>query len=157
MGVNSLPKTVSRQRRGCDLSPGPSAPVSSTLTTRLLSHPSVRYNSNAASGYQSKFSVWCVHCLFVRHGGGGVLKERLDVSDRPKNWRDAATADAARRNILIACSLSRDLLTCIASWSRDLWWLRDFTRSVWRSRDLTCIARGHCRMPRQFCLLFSPW
>jgi len=38
MGVNSLPKTVTRQRRGCDLNPGPSA-ESSTLTTRLPSHP----------------------------------------------------------------------------------------------------------------------
>ena len=39
MGVNSLPKTVTRQRRGCDLNPGPTAPESSTLTTRLPSHP----------------------------------------------------------------------------------------------------------------------
>jgi len=38
MGVNSLPKTVTRQRRGCDLNPGPSAPESSTLTTRPPSH-----------------------------------------------------------------------------------------------------------------------
>jgi len=38
MGVNSLPKTVTRQRRGCDLNPGPSAPESSTLTTGLPSH-----------------------------------------------------------------------------------------------------------------------
>ena len=37
MGVNSLPRTVTRQRRGCDLNPGPSAPESSTLTTRLPS------------------------------------------------------------------------------------------------------------------------
>jgi len=35
MGVNSLHKTVTRQRRGCDLNPGPAAPESSTLTTRL--------------------------------------------------------------------------------------------------------------------------
>ena len=28
MGVNSLPKTVTRQRRGCDLNTGPSAPES---------------------------------------------------------------------------------------------------------------------------------
>jgi len=35
MGVNSLPKTVTRQRRGCDLNPGLSAPESGTLTTRL--------------------------------------------------------------------------------------------------------------------------
>jgi len=40
MGVNSLPKTVTQQRRDCDLNPGPSAPESSTLTTGLLSHPS---------------------------------------------------------------------------------------------------------------------
>jgi len=39
MGVNSLPKTVTRQRCGCDLNPGPSAPESKTLTTRLPSHP----------------------------------------------------------------------------------------------------------------------
>ena len=39
MGVNSLPKTVTRQCHGCDLNAGPSAPESSTLPTRLLSHP----------------------------------------------------------------------------------------------------------------------
>ena len=32
MGVNSLPKTVTRQCRGCDLNAGPTAPESSTLT-----------------------------------------------------------------------------------------------------------------------------
>jgi len=37
MGVNSLPKTATRQHRGCDLNPGPSAPESSTLTTQLPS------------------------------------------------------------------------------------------------------------------------
>jgi len=37
VGVNSLPKTVTRQLRDCDLNPGPSAPESSTLTTRLPS------------------------------------------------------------------------------------------------------------------------
>ena len=35
MVVNSLPKTVTRQRRDCNLNPGPSAPESSTLTTPL--------------------------------------------------------------------------------------------------------------------------
>ena len=40
MGVNNLPKTVTRQRRDCDLNPGPSAPESSTLTTRLPSYAS---------------------------------------------------------------------------------------------------------------------
>jgi len=35
--VNSLPKTVTRQRRSCDLNPGPSVPESSMLTTQLPS------------------------------------------------------------------------------------------------------------------------
>ena len=43
MGVNSLPKTVTRQRRDCDLNPGPSASESSTLTIRLPSHPMLKY------------------------------------------------------------------------------------------------------------------
>ena len=38
MGVNSLPMTVTRQCRGCDLNPGPSAPESSTLATRQESN-----------------------------------------------------------------------------------------------------------------------
>jgi len=41
--VNSLPKTVTRKRRDCDLNPVPSAPESSTLTTRLPSHPLHQY------------------------------------------------------------------------------------------------------------------
>jgi len=43
MGVNSLPNTVTGQRRDCDLNPGPSAPESSTLTTQLPSHPGWYY------------------------------------------------------------------------------------------------------------------
>ena len=39
MGVNSLPKTVTRQHRGCNLNPCPSALESSTLTAWLPSHP----------------------------------------------------------------------------------------------------------------------
>ena len=42
MCVNSLPKTVTS---GCDLNPGPSAPESSTLTTRLPSHPLRRWRT----------------------------------------------------------------------------------------------------------------
>ena len=55
MGVNSLPKTVTRQRRDCDLNPGPSVPESSTLTTRLPSLPSRlnrgQYNVTQSSKY----------------------------------------------------------------------------------------------------------
>jgi len=38
-GCEQFPKTVTRQRRDCDLNPCSSEPESSTLTTRLPSHP----------------------------------------------------------------------------------------------------------------------
>ena len=44
--------TVTRQRRGCDLNPGPTAPESSTPTTRLLSHP-----KNGSGGFFAECSV----------------------------------------------------------------------------------------------------
>jgi len=47
--VNSLPKTVIRQRRDYDLNPGPSAPESSTLITRLPSHSLIIYYINLYS------------------------------------------------------------------------------------------------------------
>jgi len=55
MGVSSLPKTVTRQRRNCDLNPGPSAPESSTLTTRLPSYP-------------SRVPIYVVHRIRRRYG-----------------------------------------------------------------------------------------
>ena len=59
VGVNSLPKTVTRQRRDCDLNQGPSAPESSTLTTRLLSHPHYAGSANNVSyaAYFLQFST----------------------------------------------------------------------------------------------------
>ena len=51
MGVKSLPKTVTRQRRDCDLNPGPPAPESITLATRLPSRPTPRVQLINASAY----------------------------------------------------------------------------------------------------------
>jgi len=39
MGVNSLPKTVTRQRRDCDLNSGPSVPEFSTLNHSATEPP----------------------------------------------------------------------------------------------------------------------
>ena len=52
MDVNSLPKTITRQRRGCDLNPGPSASDTSTLTTRLPEPPNKRL------AVRKKVRVW---------------------------------------------------------------------------------------------------
>ena len=53
--MNSLPKTVTRQRRGCDLNPGPTALESSALTTRLPSHQ---------FDYSIYFTTLCVCFVF---------------------------------------------------------------------------------------------
>jgi len=53
MGVNSLPKSVTRQRHGC-----PSAPESSTLTTRLRSHPILPW-------LPLPFYTLCILCIQV--------------------------------------------------------------------------------------------
>jgi len=59
MGVNSLPKTVARQRHGCDLNPGPTAPESSTPTTRLPSHPVVVILPSTGYG------THCIYLVFI--------------------------------------------------------------------------------------------
>jgi len=66
MGVNSLPKTVTRQHRDCDLNPGPSVPESSTLTTQLPGHPKFVVYSGT--------SVWSVSDL---HGCPAVCNRHV--------------------------------------------------------------------------------
>jgi len=47
MGVDSLPETVTRQRRDCDLNPGPSVPESSTAHANhsATEPPTIRYET----------------------------------------------------------------------------------------------------------------
>ena len=74
MGVNILLKTVTRQRRDCDLNPGPSAPESSTLTTRL---PSIKH------GYvvtHNQFPVLSAHAgLTVRDTETETVQSRFSI------------------------------------------------------------------------------
>ena len=94
MGVNSLPKTVARQRRDCDLNPGRSAPESSTLTIRLPSYPFL-----PVAGSKIERLLFCTGCTYqklvcvcvcVCHGfktaplNGGPT-DRAIVGD---NWRN---------------------------------------------------------------------
>jgi len=94
MGVNSLPKTVSRQRRDCDLNPGSSAPESSTLTTRLPSHPTLDIDKDIIEllrirrltyfGHASRMPAEMIsdfhtlHCL-------DVLGDLVQEEDRERN------------------------------------------------------------------------
>ena len=62
--MNSLPKTVTRQRRGCDLNPSPTAPESSTLTTRLPSHHcNDGYNCNMSMNMEVNQQQSCIQYL----------------------------------------------------------------------------------------------
>jgi len=93
MGVSSLPKTVTRQRCDCDLNPGPSGPESSTLTTRLPSHPTT---TNAE--------------LFNRLER--VLRRLLGCQRRrPSDGRIGAITETARRSLL--SFLQRSTLGCV--------------------------------------------
>ena len=104
MDVNSLPKTVTRQRRDCDLDPGPSAPESSTLP----SHPSAclvtvfRSPFYSASGREAEHCdehVCLSVCLFAR-----VSCTQLFI---PPARPDKTVLSASRRAVWIE---SRDSL-----------------------------------------------
>ena len=103
MGVNSLPKTVTRQRRDCDLNPGPSAPESSTLTTRLPSHPFATNkpefgDRRSSPGERRVFFVGRSSWLVDQTASvGGQLG--ADATRRTGGWvGDGRVGDAARQH-----------------------------------------------------------
>jgi len=82
MGVNSLPKTVTQQRRRCDLNPGPSAPESSMLRYMrpLLSN---KPNSNVCSLHDKRYDKWrqdMVTKASARNSCRERKSDRLDVT-----------------------------------------------------------------------------
>jgi len=72
--VNSLPKTVTRQRRDCDMNPGPPAPESSALTTRLPRQPCETLMS-AKQGINDKLQGSVAKCLTC----GGVVSNQIKI------------------------------------------------------------------------------
>ena len=92
MGVNSLPKTVTRQHRGCDLNPGLTAPEPSTLTTWLPSHPSVR-SINCRLGD--------VHEAFQQRVAGLLLWSQQvgDIDRLLYGWRRTAQGHRAHERV----------------------------------------------------------
>ena len=79
MGVNSLPKTVTRQRRDCDLNPDPSAPESSMLTTRLPSHPYFLQGSEISLTTQTA-------AYYRSHGPSGIGLLQSNEPDLAATW-----------------------------------------------------------------------
>ena len=68
--MNSWPRTVTRQRCGCDLNPGLSAPESSTLTTRLPSHQKtlLLQRNYTSSTVAVIFTARCYACAVIAMG-----------------------------------------------------------------------------------------
>jgi len=72
MGVNGLPKTA-RHRCNCDLNPGPSATESSTLTTRLPSHPRMLNGLMHKTSWQSRSDVSrSKRCAWIEDARGKI-------------------------------------------------------------------------------------
>ena len=74
MGVNSLPKTVTWQRRGCDLNSGPSAPECNMPTTWLPSCSSELINVNYQTWHLLRYEGRSInelqngsHCQFSKY------------------------------------------------------------------------------------------
>jgi len=99
--VNSLPKTVTRQRRCCDLNPGPSAPESITLTSRLPSHL-MGYGTHCLYGVRACVRVCvCVRaCVCVMLFCPVEVGTREDERDAEVSLRRVAVATPGRRRRL---------------------------------------------------------
>ena len=78
--MNSLPKTVTGQRRDCDLNPGPTALESSTLTTRLPSEGEEGKGSNE-KGRGRKVE-----------GDKGKVKRRENEEEREREGREVSVS-----------------------------------------------------------------
>jgi len=79
--VNSLPKTVTRQRRDCNLNLGPTAPESSSLTTRLPSHHIVYYTVRQRSNTKCNTYIQCTKQRTKSSNGvyGPAIGHAMDV------------------------------------------------------------------------------
>jgi len=82
MGVNSLPKTVTRQRRGCDLNPGLSAPESST-------RPPLGYRASHDARYCPKVRRPVGMQMLQRFRLQGVCPSPLTPDQRLCRWGSA--------------------------------------------------------------------
>ena len=98
--MNSLPKAATRQRRGCDLNPGPSAPESSTLTTRLASRRSnVTSRTNVSTlAHRSPGAV------VVQVGGGAPVAYSSSRRLRPPSVAERRREVGAERDVVGAAA-----------------------------------------------------
>ena len=155
MGVNSLPKIVTRQRRGCDSNPGPSATESSTLTTRLPSHPEYCLCTEKRPSHVYTL----IHDMYSKHVLSVVVLSLTPLNDllmtSPETRASSRYLQILRRFALLS-SVTRQLQT---PRSLQIHWpfvpLRRLTgteyhacRTVWTPGNrLTIVLRGALRRP----------
>ena len=94
MGVNSLPKTVTRQRRSCDLNPGPSAPKSSVLTTQLPSHTHTHTHTHPFNGPFPGLPRWAGT---IKVKPVWILLKQETVSGSGISWAICKSAPCSRQ------------------------------------------------------------
>jgi len=103
-GVNSLPMTVNRQRRDCDLNPGPSVPESSILTMHSANEPPLYrmgYDNDEDSRVgQSAYSF------------GGIVSQRKAALYYP---RDAMLARVLAMTLSVCLSVCLSVSVCYKS------------------------------------------
>ena len=105
MGVNSLPNTLTRQRRGSDLNPGPFALESRTLTTRLPSHPTSMQQTKCPIVYICRRTVR-FHRVFVGRGANDDARCSNSSSvGRSVGW--SATRDTLRLRAALSATAHR--------------------------------------------------
>jgi len=87
--VSSVPKTVTRQHRDCNLNPGPSAPESSTLTTRLPSHPIKTSRETAIVGLADvgERADAVLQVVLLLSGQPGTLRQTVGGLQQPHEHR----------------------------------------------------------------------
>ena len=117
MDVNSLPKSVTRQRRGCDLNTGPSAPESSTLTTRLPSQPfitalHVQLMLHFQRVGQATAWIRVLVCMHRRTVGSGavravvcVMTTQLGRAAQRDSWHTASSSSSSSTHRWDRCRL----------------------------------------------------
>ena len=114
MGVNSLPKTATRQRRDCDLNAGPSAPESSTLTAQLPSCGASKISQSYCTGQWPVANSEIVRVCVAAYGdefhdeeGCGGRVELLDQLDDVAVLQTTKDRHLALNRLLLTSHLRR--------------------------------------------------
>jgi len=132
MGVKSLSKTVTRQRRGCDLNPGPSAPESSTLTTQLPSH--LHVGGVPVCGYLLFLLLNILVSEFIAYNSNYKLIFKITLPNINKLRPSPVFTNSAKPEFCTRCIVGK-----VLNW-----------------RKPSCPLSMQCKIPRYFSRPYDP-